>query len=121
MKSHQGDKYATPDSTRGRVDDGSLRVDHRRLFILCWAARASNLLITPLLLNDRARFAHVNGDEALFKLARVLVCLDHDDALKWQGVVASMPKSPRNRAVGFSILSKILVWFPREPWRVRFR
>ena len=29
----------------------------------------------------------------------MLVCLDHDDALKWQGVVASMPKSPRNGAV----------------------
>ena len=24
----------------------------------------------------------------------MLVCLDQDDALKWQGVVASMPKSP---------------------------
>jgi hypothetical protein len=40
-QSHQGDKYATPDSTRGRVDDGPLRADHRRLFMLCWAARAS--------------------------------------------------------------------------------
>ena len=69
-KSHQGGKYATPDFTRGRVDDGSLRADHRRLFILCWAARASNVLITPLLLNDRARFAHVNGDEHSLKSAR---------------------------------------------------
>src|SRR5438477_728777 len=25
LSSHQGDKYATPDSTRGRVDDGPLR------------------------------------------------------------------------------------------------
>ena len=46
-QSHQGDKYATPDSTRGRVDDGPLRADHRRLFMLCWAARASDVLITP--------------------------------------------------------------------------
>jgi hypothetical protein len=46
-QSHQGDKYATPDSTRGRVDDGPLRADHRRLFMLCWAAWASNVLITP--------------------------------------------------------------------------
>ena len=45
-QSHQGDKYATPDSTRGRVDDGPLRADHRRLFMLCWAARASDVLIT---------------------------------------------------------------------------
>ena len=44
-QSHQGDKYATPDSTRGRVDDGPLRADHRRLFMLCWAARASDVLI----------------------------------------------------------------------------
>ena len=46
-QSHQEDKYATPDSTRGRVDDGPLRADHRRLFMLCWAARASDVLITP--------------------------------------------------------------------------
>src|SRR5205809_5657091 len=45
-QSHQGDKYATPDSTRGRVDDGPLRADHRRLFMLFWAARASDVLIT---------------------------------------------------------------------------
>ena len=43
---HQGDKYATPGSTRGRVDDGPLRADHRRLFMLCWAARASGVLLT---------------------------------------------------------------------------
>jgi hypothetical protein len=45
---HQGDKYATPDSTRGHVDVGLLRADHRRLFMLCWAARASDVLITVL-------------------------------------------------------------------------
>jgi hypothetical protein len=60
-QSHQGDKYATPDSTRGRIDDGPLHADHRRLFMLCWAARASDVLIPPLLLNDGGRFAHVNG------------------------------------------------------------
>src|SRR5215472_9679466 len=59
-KGHQGDRYATPDSTRGRIDDGSLRADHRRLFMLCCAAQASDVLITRLLLNDRACFAHVN-------------------------------------------------------------
>jgi hypothetical protein len=31
----------------------------------------------------------------------VLVRLDHDDALKWQDVAASVPKSPRNRNAGF--------------------
>ena len=64
---HQGDKYATPDSTRGHVDDGPLRADHRRLFMLCWAARASDVLITLLPLNDRGRFAHVIGDEHSLK------------------------------------------------------
>jgi uncharacterized protein (DUF58 family) len=44
--------YATPDSTRGRVDDGPLRADHCRLFMLYWAARASDALITPLVLNE---------------------------------------------------------------------
>jgi len=43
--------YATPDSTRGRVDDGPLRADHCRLFMLYWAARASDALI-PLVLNE---------------------------------------------------------------------
>jgi hypothetical protein len=46
-QSHQGGKYAIPDSTRGRIDDGPLRADHRRLFMLCWAARASDVLIRP--------------------------------------------------------------------------
>jgi hypothetical protein len=45
-QSYQGDKYATTDSTRGRVDVGSLCADQRRLFILCWAARTSDVLIT---------------------------------------------------------------------------
>jgi hypothetical protein len=39
----------------------------RRLFMLCWAARASGLLITLLLLNDRGRFAHGNGGEHSLK------------------------------------------------------
>jgi hypothetical protein len=47
IKSHQGGKYATPDFTRGRIDDGPLRADHRRLFMLCWTARASDVLIRP--------------------------------------------------------------------------
>src|SRR4029453_8376758 len=50
-QSHQGDKYATPDSTLGRIDDGPLRADHRRLFMLYWAARASDVLIDLLLFN----------------------------------------------------------------------
>ena len=54
-QSYQGDKYATPDSTRGRVDDGPLRADHRRLFMLCWAARASDVLITPAPEGSRGR------------------------------------------------------------------
>ena len=69
--------------------------------MLCWAARASDVLITPLLLNDRGRFAHVNGDEHSLKSPRMLVCLDHDDALKWQGVVANTLNLLRNGAVGF--------------------
>jgi hypothetical protein len=32
-QSHQGGKYAIPDSTRGRIDDSPLRADHR-LFML---------------------------------------------------------------------------------------
>jgi hypothetical protein len=43
-QSHQGDKYATPDSTHRRVDVVPLRADHRLLFMLHWAARASNVL-----------------------------------------------------------------------------
>ena len=41
----KGDKYATPDSTRGHIGDGALRADHRRMFMLCRTARASNVLI----------------------------------------------------------------------------
>ena len=56
-KSHQGGKYATPDFTRGRIDDGPLRADHRRLFMLCWTARASDVLIRPRsLLNGYENF-----------------------------------------------------------------
>ena len=40
-QSYQGDKYATPNSTRGRIDDGPLRADHRRLFMLRWATAAA--------------------------------------------------------------------------------
>jgi len=39
--------YAIPGSTRGRINDGPLRTDHRWLFMLHWAARASSVLITP--------------------------------------------------------------------------
>jgi len=39
--------YAMPGSTRGRINDGPLRTDHRWLFMLHWAARASNVLIPP--------------------------------------------------------------------------
>jgi hypothetical protein len=42
-----GRKHAIPDSTRGRIGDGPLRADYRRLFMLCCAARASEVLITP--------------------------------------------------------------------------
>jgi hypothetical protein len=59
-QSHQGDKYATPDSTRGRVDDGPLRFDHRRLFMLCWAARASNVLTGPTSVTCRDEDARSN-------------------------------------------------------------
>ena len=44
-RSDKGDKYATPDSTRGHIGDGGLRADHRRMFMLCRTARASNVLI----------------------------------------------------------------------------
>jgi len=44
-QSHQGGKYAIPDSTHGHIDDGPLHADHPRLFMLCWAARASDVLI----------------------------------------------------------------------------
>ena len=47
----QGDKYATPDSTPGLIGDGPLRPDHRRLCMLCWPARASDVLIDLLLFN----------------------------------------------------------------------
>ena len=46
-RSEKGDKYATPDSTRGHIGDGALRADHRRMFMLCRTARASNVLIAP--------------------------------------------------------------------------
>jgi len=42
-----GGKYAIHDSTRGRIGDGPLRADYRRLFMLCRAAGASEVLITP--------------------------------------------------------------------------
>jgi hypothetical protein len=59
-----GRKHAIPDSTRGRIGDGPLRADYRRLFMLCCAARASEVLINPRsYFNHRARFAHVNGCE----------------------------------------------------------
>ena len=77
QRRHQGDKYATPDSTRGRIDDGPLRADHRRLFMLYWAARASDVLITPLVLNESSAFRARKWLRALFEIARVLVRFDH--------------------------------------------
>lgn len=59
IKAAKGDKYAIPDSARGRIYNDPLCADHRRLFMLCWAARASDA--TPLLLDDRTRIAHLNG------------------------------------------------------------
>jgi hypothetical protein len=38
------------DSTGGSIDDGALRADHRRRFMLYWAALASDVLITRRLL-----------------------------------------------------------------------
>lgn len=40
--------YATPDFTRGRIRDDRLPADPRRMFVLCWPARMSDILITPL-------------------------------------------------------------------------
>ena len=48
-QSHKEIKYAIPDSTRGLIGDGPLRADHRRLCMLCWPARASDVLIHPLI------------------------------------------------------------------------
>jgi hypothetical protein len=57
IKSHQGGKYATHDFIRGRIDDGPLRDGHRRLFMLYWTARASDVLIRPRsLLNGYENF-----------------------------------------------------------------
>ena len=36
----------------GRIGDRPVRADHRRLFMLCWTARAPDVLITPFLLNN---------------------------------------------------------------------
>ena len=47
IKATKENNDAIPDSTRGPIDDGPLRADHRRLFMLYWAARISNVLITP--------------------------------------------------------------------------
>ena len=46
-QSYQGNNYALSGSTGGRINDGPLRTDHRWLFMLHWAARAANVLITP--------------------------------------------------------------------------
>ena len=43
IKASKGDKYATPDSTRGRIDASPLRADNRRRFMLRWAAAASDV------------------------------------------------------------------------------
>jgi hypothetical protein len=76
-QSHQGDKYATPDSTRGLIDDGPLRADHLRLFMLHWAARASDVLVTSLVLNESSALRARKWLWALFEIARVLVRFDH--------------------------------------------
>src|SRR5215813_11618102 len=46
-KSDLGGNYAIPDFTRGCIGDGPLRADYRQLSVLYWAARASNVLMTP--------------------------------------------------------------------------
>jgi len=74
-QSYKGDKYAIHDSARGPIDNNPLCADHRRLFMLCWAARASDA--PPLLLNDRARFAHVSDGYELSLKSGVLVPFDH--------------------------------------------
>ena len=57
LSSHQGGKYATHDFTRGRIDDGPLRADHRRLFMLCWTTRAPDMSDRPRsLLNGYKNF-----------------------------------------------------------------
>src|SRR4029078_818950 len=66
-QSQQGDKYATTSSTRCGIDDGPLRADHRRHFMLYRAARASGVLIPLPLFNDRADLAPVNGDQCCLK------------------------------------------------------
>jgi hypothetical protein len=43
IKASKGDKYATPDSTRGRIDASPLRADNRRRFMLRWAAATSDV------------------------------------------------------------------------------
>ena len=42
-----------------RFDDGPLRADHRLLFMLRWAARASDVIVIPADAYDRGRFTHV--------------------------------------------------------------
>jgi hypothetical protein len=42
-QNHQGGTYAIPDSTCSRIDDSPLRADHRGLFMLRWAAAASDV------------------------------------------------------------------------------
>jgi hypothetical protein len=96
-QSCQGDKYAIPDSARGRIDNDPLCADHRRLFMLCWAARASDA--PPALLNDRARFAHVNGYELSLK-SRVLVRFDH--------VVSVIEKADRGFELRFHLVDYAL-------------
>jgi hypothetical protein len=45
-QSDKGGKYATPDSTGGLIGDDALCPDHRRLCMLFWPARASDVLIS---------------------------------------------------------------------------
>jgi hypothetical protein len=51
IKATKENNDAIPDSTRDPIGDGPLRADDRWLFMLYWAARSSNVLITSLALN----------------------------------------------------------------------
>ena len=67
---HEGNNYALPDFTRRRIGDGPLRADHRRLFMLYWAAWASDVLITPLVLNESSVLRARKWLRALFEIPR---------------------------------------------------
>jgi len=71
-QSQQGDKYATTNSTRWGIDDGPLRADHRRHFMLYRATRASGVLIPwPYLMIER--ICAREWRSVLFEIARLLL------------------------------------------------